>query len=106
MGQPTVEHHPNGFTDTIMLAMPRNLQRNHPQRSGLDPGVRAVNPRPSWNTGVMPDWIIGILAPMLSSSFEKEQHTSATVSLMRLRPMPGKNTESRWPKNLLMLPTY
>ena len=90
MGQLTVENHPNGFADTIMLSMSRSLQRNHTQRGGLDPGVRAVNPRPSWNTGVMPDWIIGILAPMLSCSFEKELHTSATVRLMRLDPCQAR----------------
>ena len=89
-----------------MLTMPHSLQRDHRQCSGLNPRVRPVNPRPSWNIGVMPRWIIGFLPPMMSCSSEKELNSQATVRLMHLRPMPGKNTESSWPKRLFMLSAH
>jgi len=42
---------------------------------------------------------------MPSSSFEKKQNASTTMRLVSRRAIPGKNTESGWPKSLLMVLT-
>jgi hypothetical protein len=70
VGQLTIEHHPDGFADTIMLSMPRRLQRDHRQRSGLNPGMRATNPRPSLEERIMRGQLIGATGTMNTGRFE------------------------------------
>jgi hypothetical protein len=70
MGQLTVENHPDGFADTIMLFMSRRRQRDHTQRGGLDPGVRATNPRPSLEERIMRSQLIGSTGTMNTGRFE------------------------------------
>jgi hypothetical protein len=70
MGQLTVKHHPDGFPDTIMLFMPRRRQRDHSQRSGLDPRVRATDPRPSFDERIMLGQLIGSTGTMNTGRFE------------------------------------
>jgi hypothetical protein len=68
--QLAVEHHSDGFADTVMLDLPSSLQGDHSQRRGLDPGMRAANPRPSLEERIMRGQFIGSTWTMNTGCFK------------------------------------
>jgi len=91
VGQLTIENHSNGLTNAIMLAMPRHLQCQYAQHSGLDPRMCASNPGPPLQQRIMRWRIFSSSAKVVTGGFKKKMDRSLLRSLTGGRILPHKN---------------